>query len=382
MLDAVVVGGGPAGSVSARLLASKGYSVKVLEEHPCSGKPVQCAGLISDEAIRMSGVSPDVLNTLYGAEVVFPDGEAVTVRSSFPKMRAVDRAQLDSLLAESAIDAGAEYAYSDRYSSHSVSDGCVRIDSGSGTVSSRSIIGADGHSSAVAMSLGDNGPREYIRGIQADVEAPCDLDGIFRAYLGSKYAPGFFTWEFSCGDFVRVGLCTSWSAGPPYQYLKKMLDDLYPGRRRLSMYCGKIPIGGRRTTVDDRCMLIGDAAGQVKPVSGGGIYPIMMAAPILSDVLSSALEADDLSSNALRPYEKRCRSEFGKELDRGYRLRKLYTRMSDDMLSKAGRYAARDDVRGALDDIDIDHPGDVLKKILAKPSAIPAGAALFLRCIL
>ena len=56
--------------------------------------------------------------------------------------------------------------------------------------------------------------------------------------------------------------------------------------------------------------------------------------------------------------------------------------MSDDMLSKAGRYAARDDVRGALDDIDIDHPGDVLKKILAKPSAIPAGAALFLRCIL
>ena len=71
----------------------------------------------------MSGVSPDVLNTLYGAEVVFPDGEAVTVRSSFPKMRAVDRAQLDSLLAQSAIDAGAEYAYSDRYSSHSVSDG-------------------------------------------------------------------------------------------------------------------------------------------------------------------------------------------------------------------------------------------------------------------
>jgi len=382
MLDAVVVGGGPAGSASARLLASKGHSVRVLEEHSCSGRPVQCAGLISDEVIRMSGVSPDVLTTLYGAEVVFPDGEKVVVRSSFPKMRAVDRAQFDSLMVDAAVDAGADFSYSDKYRSHSIDGGRVDVESVSGSVQCRALVGADGHSSAVAGSFGDNAPKEYIRGIQADVKADSDLDGIFRAHIGSKYAPGFFTWEFSCGDFVRVGLCTSWSAGPPYPYLKKMLDDLYPGCRRLSMYCGKIPLGGRRTLCADRRMLIGDAAGQVKPISGGGIYPILKAAPILSDVLSSALEKDDLSSKALRPYEKRCRKDFGKELDMGYRIRKMYKRLDDDKLSAAGRFAARDDVRKELDDIDIDHPGDVVKKVLAKPSAMPAYASLFLRCIL
>ncbi|MBR6203498.1 MAG: NAD(P)/FAD-dependent oxidoreductase [Candidatus Methanomethylophilaceae archaeon] len=382
MLDAVVVGGGPAGSASARLLASRGYGVRVLEEHPCSGRPVQCAGLVSDGTIRMSGVSPDVLSTLYGAEVVFPDGETLSVRSSTPKIRAVDRAQLDQLMADAASDAGAEFSCSDKMLSYSLGDGFVEASSRTGSVRCRALIGADGHSSAVASSFGDNGPREYVRGVQADVKAPSDLDGMFRARLGSRYAPGFFTWEFPCGDFVRVGLCASWSAGPPYQYLKRMLDDLYPGCRVLSKSCGKIPLGGRRTVCSDRRMLIGDAAGQVKPISGGGIYPSLMAAPILADVLSSALESDDLSRKSLLPYERRCRKVFGKELERSYRIRRLFLRMDDDELSAAGRFASRDDVRVLLDDIDIDHPGNVVKKVLSKPSTLPAGLVLLMRCVL
>ncbi len=382
MLDAVVVGGGPAGSASARLLASKGYGVKVLEEHSCSGRPVQCAGLFSDEVIRMSGVSPDVLNTLYGAEVVFPDGRTVKVRSPSPMMYSVDRAEMDSLMAGAAIDAGAEYSYSDRRTSHSVGSDGVIVKSSSGEVSSRSIIGADGHTSGVAASLGGNGPKEYLRGIQADVKASFDLDGLFRARLGSRYAPGFFTWEFSCGDFVRVGLCTSWSAGPPHQYLKKMLDDLYPGCERLATYSGKIPLGMREHICGDRCMLVGDAAGQVKPVSGGGLYPSLLAAPILADVLSSALEKDDLSFNALRPYEKLCRKTIGKDLKRGYFMRRLYVRLDDDDLSRAGRYCSRDDINTVLNETNVDCPADVFKKVITMPSAIPGALSIFLRCIL
>ncbi len=382
MLDAVVVGGGPAGSASARLLASEGYSIRVLEEHPCSGRPVQCAGLVSAEVIRMSGVKPDVLSTLYGAEVVFPDGGRTVVRSSAPKLFSIDRADLDEKMAGAAMDAGAEFSYGDRYSSHSVLADRVDIDSASGGLSSRAIIGADGHTSAVASSLGDNGPREYIRGVQADVRADSGLDGLFRAHLGSRYAPGFFTWEFQCGDFVRVGLCTSWSAGPPYPYLKKMLDDMYPGRERIALYSGKIPMGGRRAICGDRCMLIGDAAGQVKPVSAGGLHPMLSSVTILSDVLSSALDADDLSVRALRPYERRFRSGPGRELDRSYSLRKLFVRMSDEKISEAGRFSAREDVRRILDGIDIDHPGLVAKKVLTKPSLIPSAAALLLRCLL
>ena len=382
MQDVLVVGGGPAGSASARLLASKGYGVRVLEDHPCSGRPVQCAGLISDVTIGMSGVSPDVISTLYGAEVVFPDGETLSVSSPTPKLRAVDRAQFDQLMADAAMDAGAEFSYSDKFRTCSFGDGFVEADSRSGSVRCRALIGADGHSSSVASSFGNNGPKEYIRGIQAEVRASFDLDDKFRARLGSRYAPGFFTWEFPCDDFVRVGLCTSWSAGPPYQYLRKMLDDFYPGCRVLSMSSGKIPLGGRRTVCSDRRMLIGDAAGQVKPISGGGIYPSLRAAPILADVLSSALDVDDLSRKALIPYERRCRKEFGKDLERSYRIRKIFRRMDDDKLAAAGRFASRDDVRALLDDIDIDCPGAVVKKVLAKPSTLPASLVLILRCVL
>ena len=89
MRDVVVVGGGPAGSRSAALLA-RDADVVVLEEHPRSGVPMQCAGLITDDVIELSGVRPDILSTLFGAEVVFPDGTALTVRSNSPKARAVD----------------------------------------------------------------------------------------------------------------------------------------------------------------------------------------------------------------------------------------------------------------------------------------------------
>ena len=112
MRDVTRVGGGPAGSLAAADLA-RDHDVLVLEEHESSGRPVQCAGLISDEVIRMSGVRPDILNTLHGAEVVFPDGRSVIVRSDWPKARVVDRSDLDSRMADAAMAAGAEYSYSE-----------------------------------------------------------------------------------------------------------------------------------------------------------------------------------------------------------------------------------------------------------------------------
>lgn len=94
MIDVAVAGGGPAGSASAALLA-RDHDVAVFEEHSRIGEPVQCAGLLTGDAIKLSGVSPGILSTLYGAEVVFPDGNAVRVRSDSPKAHTVDRSEFD-----------------------------------------------------------------------------------------------------------------------------------------------------------------------------------------------------------------------------------------------------------------------------------------------
>lgn len=381
MAEIAIAGGGPAGSACAALLA-RDHDVTVYEEHSRIGEPVQCAGLLSDAAVRLSGVSPDIFSTLYGAEVVFPNGSKVTVRSQSPKARTVDRRQFDSLLAERAADAGAVYRMGDRVESIAPQGDGIDVASQSGRRRADLVIGADGHSSVVSASLGGNAPPEYLKGIQADVARRMDVGDMFRIRLGSRYAPGFFTWEIPCGDFTRVGLCVSWSEDPPAKYLKRLLSDLGAEDRVISMRCGKIPIGRRRTISSDRVMLIGDAASQVKPVSAGGIYPSMVAAPILADVAGCALESGDLSARALKEYDRRFYGTLGKELGNGYRLRRMFVRMDDDDLDRAGAYASRGRVERILDSMDLDDPAAVVPRLLRDPRTAIPGLYTLARCLI
>lgn len=379
MRDAVVVGGGPAGSRTAALLAEQS-DVLVLEEHQGSGFPMQCAGLVTGDVLKLSGVEPDVLSTLFGAEVVFPDGSSVMVGSRKPKAYAIDRTDLDSKLADAAMAAGAEYLFDTKFDSCSIADR-VSVSASGRTIESRMLIGADGHTSSVAASIGCR-PGECLRGIQADVSVVPEHGDLFRIHLGSRYAPGFFTWEIPCGDFTRVGLCTSWSAGPPKAYLDRLLSDLGYTDRVIGMHSGKIPMAAEGPIVSDRVALVGDAACQVKPVSGGGLYPGLTAARILADVAGRALAEDDLSVKRLSEYSRGCDDAFGGELRRGMRLRRMFVRMDDDDLSAAGRFASRDDVRSVLDGIDIDHPSGVVKGLMAHPAALVAALPVMLRCLL
>ncbi len=377
MIDVAVAGGGPAGSACAALLA-RGHDVVVLEEHPSVGRPMQCAGLVSDASLKLSGVSPEVYSFFHRAVVHFPDGNRVRLESERPLACSIDREGFDSRMADKARDAGAEFRMCRRLESYSVSDR-VSIGTSEGPLESRLLIGADGHTSRVAAGMGVR-PPEFIRGIQADVAVRPDEDA-FVMRLGSRYAPGFFTWEIPCGDYTRVGLCTSWSAGPPAPYLKRLLSDLGWEDRVSGMHSGKIPMGRMERISGDRTMLIGDAASQVKPVSGGGIYPILKAAPVLADVASDALDSDDLSAKRLSDYDKRWNSGTGKELDEGMRLRRAFLRMDDGDLSRAGAYASRDDVRGILGSIDIDRPASVVKGLLKHPSTAARGVWTLLRCM-
>ncbi len=380
MHDAIIVGAGPAGSLAARSLASKNYDVLMLEEHREAGLPQHCTGLISDETISMSGVKPDIINTLYGAEVIFPSGQSVTVRSSTPKARIVDRADLDRKMADAAMDAGATISFSDRYETHKI-DGSIVAESASGTHRSSVIVGADGAMSRVAMTLGENRPREYVRGLQADVKYIMEDQNLFRVYLGNNVAPGFFAWMIPCGNYTRIGLCTSWSAGSPSEYLSDMLIRMGLKDNVLRLYSGKIPLGGRPFLTGERCILTGDAASFVKPLSGGGLYPAFKANEHLVSTLTHGMDTDALYASDLSEYERLCRNDFGKELDHAYSLRKRYKKLSDNDFNKLYDLIMKNNLVEILNDFDIDHPSNSVKKVLSKPKTLISGLPVLLRTI-
>lgn len=363
MYDSVVIGGGPAGSKAAELLA-KDFDVLVMEEHSSSGVPAGCAGLITDEVLKMSGVKPDVHNRLYGAHVYFPCGEKITVRSDWAKANVLDRAELDGLMAEKAMDAGAEYRFGCKYSGHTVTDK-VTVASANEKTECFLLVGADGHSSKVAMSIGkDNSPKEYLRGFQTDVRKRYDEEDMIVIRLGSEVAPGFFSWEIPFGDNVRVGLCTSWSAGYPYDHMKKLLKTAgLENSEILKTYSGKIPIGGRPKSYGERVLLIGDAAGQVKPVSGGGLYPAFKSAEPLYNTASHAFRTEDFSERNLSGYEKLWKKSAGKELRAGYTLRKMFVKFGDDDLDRAYGVASKESVRSLLDGINLDSPSKIVSEM-------------------
>ena len=382
MREVVVVGGGPAGTKTAALLA-KDHDVLLLEEHPSFGSPAQCTGLITERVLRSTGVRPNILNRLTSARFHFPDGNVIDLRTDEVKAVLIDRTELDGMMAQRAEDAGAELRTSTRYRDHVHSNGNVKISADGETIETKVIVGADGHSSKVAQSLGNNDPKEYVRGIQYDIRKRSETMDALDIYIGNGVAPGFFAWAIPFDDFTRVGLCTSWDNGLPNEYLKRILrDNGMDSCEIMRKYSGKIPLGGRRRTYSDNLILVGDAAGQVKAISGGGLYPGLIAAEHAADTIDAALKDGDLSAKRLSAYEKAWKKELGKSLDRAYRLRRMYVGMDDDDINRLYPKISDDRIMEIMKDVDIDDPGIVAKRMLMHPSIAMKVAPSVLRSLI
>jgi geranylgeranyl reductase family protein len=367
MHDVIVIGGGPAGNKAASLMAER-HDVLVIEEHEVPGRPVQCTGLISDEVLRLSEIRPTILNELYGANIFFPNGNKISVSSKERKAVLIDRGEFDVLMAEKAEEKGVEHKYSTRYTGHTISDGSVKVATNNGTFSASVIVGADGRNSLTARTIENNAPKEYVRGIQVDIRHRAEDQDMINIRIGSETAPGFFSWEIPFGDVTRVGLCTSTDSAPPMEYLKTLLKRTgLDNHDVIRKYNGMIPLGGQRRTYGERMLLIGDAACHVKPISGGGLQPAFRSAYPLAETITEAFAKNDLSEKSLSVYERRWKKNVGKELKRGYRLRKMYTSMSDDELNRISETADTEKIRNILNDGNIDHPSDLMMKMLGHP---------------
>ena len=363
--DLVVVGGGPVGCAVAAITANK-FPTVVMEEHKDAGVPVQCAGLVTSRVIEMVGAQDSVLNNISGMVLHFPGGADLHLNGKETKAVVVDRYKFDQHCKDRAVAAGARYVTGSKFMDFAVKDDGIELwIDGQENVRCRLLVGADGYKSSVSKMAGLPSPRDSVKGIESDVDHRMAEQSHVHVYLGNRVAPGFFAWKIPCGDFTRIGLCVSEGYGPPSSYLKTLMEtEKLDGAKKLATYSGVIPVGTLSKTYADRMMIVGDAAAMAKPLSGGGLYTGMISAECAAGTALEALQKNDLSEKALSDYQRKWKDKIGRELDRGYRVRKVFVRLSDKKLDAVGRLMSRPDVMAILESGDIDRPTELAPAVL------------------
>lgn len=339
MRDVLIIGGGPGGLETARLLAGDGFDVALYEEHPTSGDPVHCTGVLAVEAFDQLGLSRDViLNSLSTARFFAPSGATVEHTTPDTEAVVVDRLALDRGLFDAARRAGATVVTGRRATDAQVDDTGVAVSLNDGTtVRGRACVLACGAQYAIQRRLGMGLPAVFLH--SAQMELPASRLGDVEVRFGRQVAPGGFAWTVPVarpsGPHARVGLMCDRQAGHFFLRLAHEIsarwgiDAAAPDGAPLTPLQRVLPLAPIARTYATRVLAVGDAAGLVKATTGGGIYYSLLSAGMASDVLASALRADRLQASALQPYEAAWKARLGPELKAQLRLRLLSQRLSD-----------------------------------------------------
>jgi len=359
--DVIIVGGGPAGSTAAHLCAKAGLSTRVLEEHSSIGYPVQCAGLLSNNAFAECGVSDkSVYNTVSGAKICGSKGHALTFDAKITKAYVVDRGRLDYEMAVRAAESGAEFSFKTCVTKINPAKKIIHT-AGGEDIPYSLLIGADGPRSVIARGLLIPPSRFIYSGIQAEVPWEGDPSLV---ELHPNAAPGFFAWVIPLSKSrARMGLCGTKNVPDLFaKFLSRFKDST------VHSVTGTIPIGIRTRTFGSGCLLIGDAAGFPKPTSGGGVFTGVRSARYAAQVAIHSVEAGDMTDSFLSRYETLWREDFGRELDMGLKAlqfrRNLDSRDIDSAVDALNTPETLDLITRYG---DMDRPSDLLKRLAMKP---------------
>ena len=333
--DVVVVGAGPAGLIAARELATAGFSVRVLEEHEIIGAPVHCTGVLGLDAFDELGLSRRaIVGAADAARFVSPNGTTVVIDAERVRAAVVDRSIFDRDLAASAVDAGARIETGVRVVGVTRGPQSVTISMADADVAieARAAILACGASYRFNRALGLGVPSVLVHSAQLEVPFP-PLDQV-EVHFGRKIAPGGFAWVVPFGrggtTFARVGLLCESDASAGFQTFAASiraahnLTEPWPAPRLRALPLGPVP-----RTWTDRILAVGDAAGLVKPTTGGGIYYGLLTGHLAAGVLAEALREDRLGASRLKEYERRWRVRLGPEIRAGLAFRAVAARLND-----------------------------------------------------
>ncbi len=314
MRDLIIVGAGPVGSHLAKRFAEKGKDVLVIERSNEIGKPLACSGHVSPDIWEF--VPEDARERLEQNQIKGARFHLGEDDYSFHKDRTVsyviDRVELDKVKAGEAKDTGAEYRLGEKVLDVTEKKRHVEVDTDSNSYRARMVAGCDGASSTVRARVGLPEPDHFYQGILcfSDEDDGSDFVDVFLD------VPDFFGWRIPRGDSVEYGAAVP-KGEEPVKWLDHVLEN-YDVEKK-DVCAGAIPIGPAKKAISDRVFLVGDAAGQTKPFTGGGILYGMRAADIASDTV-------DLDNpDTLGDYETMWRRELSTDIRLGRGIEKFYS---------------------------------------------------------
>lgn len=350
MHDVAIIGGGPGGLYAARELAGAGFDVVVCEEHERPGDPVHCTGVLAADAFNAFGLSrASILNPLSTATFFAPSGESVSYTTPATEALVVDRRVFDALLADEARTAGAAIRLGAKVNDLRVTSEGVAVDTSLGIVEARACILACGASYAMQQRLGLGRPQLHLQ--SAQMEIPVAHPRGVELYFGSRVAPKGFAWVVPVrrrdGDYARVGLMCERDAR---EHFERFMLAIGPRWQAAAAACGMtprskmLPLSPIPKTYGSRLLVVGDAAGLVKATTGGGIYYSLLSARLAADVLTGALQRDDLAEPVLSEYEELWRRQLGAELDAQMQLRRIAHDLADEEIDSLFELARTDGI--------------------------------------
>jgi digeranylgeranylglycerophospholipid reductase len=353
--DVVVVGGRIGGSVSSLFASRSDVDVLMIEKRQEIGTPVQCAegtSLGTFKTLQMEPSPKYVCTEIRGVHVHSPDNTRVTIKMDgdegfvLEKKVVLERKIFDKHLAIESAQAGTDIMVKTTVKDLITKDGkvCGVVAKHLGQtmeIQADVVIAADGMESNIARMAGLNSyqtPHDICSCAQYEmVGVDVDPDHL-EVYMGEETAPGGYAWIFPKGENIaNVGIGVRSSTETAYHYLKKFASKLDATPVELNV--GGVPLYGTiEKTFTDGLLVVGDAARQVEPASGGGIHITAECARIAGEVAAEAVKSGNMSSEFLKKYETLWKEAVGPKLEDSLKYRKIIDALTDEELNALAKF--------------------------------------------
>ncbi len=325
MYDVVVAGGSIAGLLCAREISGNKNTVLVIEEDYEIGTPEHCGGLVSTKGLEKLGIIPfskTFDHLIESATIYAPNGNSFSINSKKQKVAEISRRELDKQIAHQAQKNGAVIKV--RTSFQELTEEGVRTNEGE--IKCKIFVDARGVSSLIQKDR-----TGILSSAQYEIYAHWIKKGRVEVFFDQEKYPGFFAWIIPSGEGKgKVGV-----AGRGInvaETLEKFLEEKENYSTIRKIFAPIWIKGPIKKFVDDKTVIIGDAAGQAKPTTSGGIYTSGMGGIFAGRAISKFLKSNNKSD--LEQYQKQWMQQFGEEFEKQLLARKILERIDNSTINK------------------------------------------------